>query len=164
MPSTYTPIATTTLGSTTSTVTLSSISAAYTDLILVMAGKNTANADDIALRFNSDTGTNYSRTYLYGDGSSASSGRGSTMNGMAIPGYIAASNDFNSIVQINNYSNTTTNKTGIARGNAAASGTWAAVGLWRSTAAINSITIYFYNGSASFLSGSTFTLYGVKSA
>jgi len=61
-----------------------------------------------------------------------------------------------------NYSNTTTNKTVIGRHNGA-SGPVASVGLWRNTAAINSIRIS--NSSAvNFTIGSTFSLYGIKAA
>ena len=38
--STYTPIATTTLGSAQADVTFSSISGSYTDLVLIIGGKN----------------------------------------------------------------------------------------------------------------------------
>jgi hypothetical protein len=69
------------------------------------------------------------------------------------------------IMQIMNYSNATTNKTVIARQNTggSASGAAAHVGLWRNTAAITAITIICYNG-INFVSGSTFTLYGIKAA
>jgi hypothetical protein len=59
-----------------------------------------------------------------------------------------------------NYSNSTTYKTILGRSNAATSGTSAAVGLWRSTSAINSIEI----GTVSFTAGSTFSLYGIAAA
>ena len=59
-----------------------------------------------------------------------------------------------------NYSNTTTNKTVILRNNYPAVATWAVVGLWQNTAAINEISLY--PEVASWLSGSTFTLYGIK--
>ena len=64
-----------------------------------------------------------------------------------------------------NYSNTTTNKTVLARGNNASDasypGTEAFVGLWRSTAAINRID--FSSNSKTWNAG-TFTLYGIKAA
>jgi len=79
MPSTYTPIATTTLGSAASSVTFSSISGAYTDLVLVGAGTLASNLY-LNVKFNNDTGSNYSRTELYGDGSSAASYRESNQS------------------------------------------------------------------------------------
>lgn len=69
-----------------------------------------------------------------------------------------------SIIQINNYSNSTTYKTAFMRTNTASTyGTvFAIVGLWRSTAAITSITLTPDAGS--FATGSTFSLYGIAAA
>lgn len=163
MPSTYTPIATTTLGSAASSVTFSSISGAYTDLIIVTnTQRETTGSGPVGFsaRFNGDTGTNYSNTALLGDGSSASSSRDTNQTGVFV--LLAPDSQWgNSIIQINNYSNTTTNKTTLTRINATTNYAGAFVGLWRSTAAINSITFY---GSVNIKAGSTFTLYGVKSA
>lgn len=154
---TYTPLATTTLSSAASTVTFSSISGSYTDLVLVIAGTaNTTTAFDVT--FNSDTGSNYSATRLTGNGSTATSIRSTSGTNMPL-GYITTTQSV-SVIQIMNYSNTTTFKTAIARGNAADTLTNAIVGLWRSTSAITSIS--FAGGS--FQPGSTFTLYGIAAA
>ena len=59
-----------------------------------------------------------------------------------------------------NYANTTTFKTYLARYNATSTQLSDEVALWRSTAAINSITLTAV--SANFNAGSTFTLYGIK--
>ncbi len=170
MPSTYTPIATTTLGSNQSSVTFSSISGAYTDLILIVVSKDgSSTGQDISIQFNSDTGSNYSFTYLYGNGTSAASGRASN-NTAARLGYFTTrgtTDGYNAIAQIMNYSNTTTNKTMITRSNSLSSntsypGAETIVNLWRNTAAITSVVLS--SGTSSFATGSTFTLYGVKSA
>ena len=65
MATTYTPIATTTLGSGQTSVTFSSISGTYTDLILIASASNTGGATNIRLQFNGDTATNYSSTRIY---------------------------------------------------------------------------------------------------
>jgi hypothetical protein len=69
-------------------------------------------------------------------------------------------------LQFMNYSNTTTFKTMLARGSAADSTSGQAVSawanLWRSTSAINQIRVN--PGTQTWAIGSTFTLYGVKSA
>jgi hypothetical protein len=159
---TYTQIATTTLSSAQSSVTFSSISGSYTDLVLVTNGKMSAgSAVNNKITFNSDTGTNYSRTYVYGDGSSALSGRDSSQDNLGFI-YWSSTNPSTTIIQIQNYSNTTTYKTALAR--TSESGVAAAyVGLWRSTSAITSITIT--RGSTNdFASGSTFSLYGITAA
>lgn len=165
MASTYTPIATTTASGSSSSVTFSGISGSYTDLVLVINAKGASNSN-LRLQFNSDTGSNYSRTALTGNGSSASSSRVSNFASIAIDanGYLSTSDfSYNSITNINNYSNSTTYKTTLTRANAASTGTDATVGLWRSTSAITAITI-FTNDSGNYASGSTFTLYGVKAA
>jgi len=165
MALTYEKIASTTLSSTQSTVTFSSISNSYTDLVLVMNPiSNTTSGSYPYLRFNGDSGTNYSRTMMQGTGSAAQSDKSSNSS----EGYFIYGNQvttdaaFNAIVNIQNYSNTTTNKTFLSRTNVASDRTEALVGLWRSTSAITSITIYC--GSNSFVSGSTFTLYGILKA
>ena len=157
MPSTYTPIATTTLGSAASTVTFSSISSAYTDLILVVQGAM-ATAGGNYIQVNGDTGNNYSVTFIYGDGSSAVSTRAA--NSPSASAFYLNTGQSNAILQFMNYSNTTTNKTFLSRGNSS-DFVSARVSLWRSTAAINSITV---GSTFNYNVGSTFTLYGVKSA
>ena len=170
--STYTPLATTTLGSSQATITFSSISASYTDLILVIAGRSTRSAsiDDSRLQINSDSGSNYSNTHLYGDGSSAGSDRfsGSTYGnaGFWFPGATTTSGIYSATtVQFQNYSNTTTYKSWIVddknRSNLAAL-PGASVGLWRSTSAINRLDLSL--GVGSWATGSTFTLYGIAAA
>lgn len=163
MPSTYTPIATTTLGSATNNITFSSISGSYTDLILVAnIGVSVATANTF-IRFNSDSGSNYSFTQLRGNGSSATSHRLSNQTRLNTD-YDGFSTSLNAniIIQIQNYSNTTTNKTALIRTNEPAYSTVATVGLWRNTSAITSI--FFSVDTHNFIVGSTFTLYGVKSA
>lgn len=163
MAITYTPIATSTATGSTSSLTFSSIPSTYTDLVLIIAGSDTSIGSNTLAQFNSDTGTNYSQTRLYGDGTSAASDRVSN-DVKIIVGRLAASGGVaNGIAHIMNYSNTTTYKTSISRSNNAASISAAVVGLWRSVSAITSIYLYTSNGS-NFTSGSTFTLYGIKSA
>jgi hypothetical protein len=163
--STYTPIATTTLGSNQTSYTFSSIPSTYTDLVLVVVGKMVSGAYDTALRFNGDTGTNYSRTVLTGDGSVAASGRSTSTNVMYIDANGVKDTTFNSndIIHIMNYANTTTYKTAISRSNNAATGVDASVGLWRNTAAITSVEVLAFS-SGTWATGSTFTLYGIAAA
>jgi hypothetical protein len=161
---TYFPIATNTLGSATSSVTFSSISGSYTDLFIVINSGSTTSGQDIRCRFNSDSGSNYSFTYLTGNGSSASSGRATSQTFMPLDynGYLSGSIATTTIINCMNYSNSTTYKTILGRFNTAAFGTDAAVGLWRSTSAITSIE--FLTSASTFLAGSTFTLYGIAAA
>ena len=161
---TYTPIATTTLGSAQASVTFSSIPSTYTDLILILkTGEDTTSDGNTFVQFNSDTSTNYSMTQLFGDGSSASSARNTSQVKTGIyTNYGAGANTYGTgIAHIMNYANTTTYKTMISRGNNE-TGTIARIHLWRSTSAINSI--YMFLNSGNFKAGSMFTLYGILAA
>jgi len=162
MTATYEKIATNTLSSAAATITFSSIPATYTDLVLVTSGNSTAANVYESLQVNGDTGSNYSRTYLSGDGSITDSGRNNSQTYFRFDAYsrVSATGRNINIININNYSNSTTYKTFLARSNNAALGVDAVVGLWRSTAAITSITIFMDINN--WTSGSTFTLYGIK--
>jgi len=166
MPTTYEPIATTTLGSAAATVTFSSIPATYTDLVLVSIATTSVGGRDYNLRFNSDAGSNYSFTVLAGSGSAASSARGTNTGSTGL--YIVAGTSTSTpgvvISNIMNYSNTTTYKTVIQRGNEPGGEVCSGVALWRSTSAISTIAITASTGSGNWNTGSTFTLYGIKSA
>ena len=158
MTATYEKIATTTLGSAQASTTFSTISGAYTDLVLIVAGVTTSGTEAVAVQVNGDTGSNYSRTVLLGNGSAASSSRASNQTSAGL-GVIDSASQGNTIYHFMNYSNTTTYKTFIARGNVASEQARAAVGLWRDTSAITSITVLV---GTTFASGCTFTLYGIK--
>ena len=164
LPSTLTPIATNTLASSSSTVTFSNIPQGYTDLVIVTNASGNDGA--ICIRINSDTGTNYSSTQIRGNGTSATSNRAS--NGTYIGGTsnfsVTAGTLQTAVWNIQNYSNTTTYKTVIFRDGMASHITGATVGLWRSTAAITSLTLSPEFGAQVFYIGSTFTIYGVKAA
>ena len=162
---TYEPIATTTLGSNQASVTFSSISGSYTDLILIINTKGTSANSYPRFQFNSDTSSVYSRTALSGTGCAAQSGRDTNINAI-VPEFNTANQssefNFNFICHIMNYSNTSTYKTVLSRSNNANNGVDAIVSLWRSTSAINSIYIALDTGS--YVTGSTFTLYGITAA
>ena len=162
MPATYEKIEAKTLASATSSVSFTTIPATYTDLVLVVDYDSSSTIiANIYLRFNGDTGSNYSFTYLQGTGSAAQSGRSSNTTAIEA-GYQAATGRSNILVQVQNYSNSTTNKTALSRHNNPASVVQAYVGLWRNTAAITSLSLTCSNQS--FTTGSTFTLYGIKAA
>jgi hypothetical protein len=154
-----------TLPSAQTDVTLSSIPATYTDLVLVINAGSSAGAD-ANFRLNGDTGSNYSRTVMTGNGSTAVSSRTTNalvgrFNFNAYPN--GGAGDTIIIANFANYSSTTVNKSVISRANNAGLGTDAIMNLWRNTAAINSILI-LSTSAATFVAGSTFTLYGIKAA
>jgi hypothetical protein len=164
--STYTPIATTTLGSTSTSVTFSSLGS-YTDLRLVTQVQATSGAYDITYRFNSDTGSNYSRTILTGNGTTAASYRSSNATYLRpnVDAVVNSSTWQFVTTDIMNYSNSTTYKTTLSRvNNGSTPAVEATVGLWRSTSAITSIIVQLDVGAGTFQTGSTFTLYGISAA
>ena len=157
---TYTQIASTTLGSASASVTFSSIPSTYTDLVLVVNGAGSSGStSNILVQVNGDTAGNYSWTRLLGDGTSASSSRASTQG--AIGTGDTSTDRFVNIINFQNYANTTTNKTTLARSNSQ-SYVSTYVGLWRSTAAINQI-VYYISGQ-NLASGTTASLYGTTAA
>jgi hypothetical protein len=155
---TYEAIATQTLGSAAASVTFSSIPGTYTDLVIVVNGTNTAN-NNLNTQFNGDTGTNYSRTIMYGAAGTAVSARDTSATGIALTYFEGRTM---SVYSIMNYANTTTYKTALSRTNAPVIAVTAVVGLWRSTAAINSITLTSVAGTMDI--GTTLSIYGIKAA
>lgn len=160
MTATYDCIATTTLGSDAASITFSNISGSYTDLVVVMNGRNASQNDNWRFTLNDDNGSTYSYTSLVGNGSTASSSRSPNANPMYIGG-ISTGNIGTNIAHINNYSNTTTFKTVISRSGAADNNASAWVNMWRSTNAITKIKIDC--GTGNLASGTSATIYGIKS-
>jgi hypothetical protein len=160
MAITYEPIQTYSASGSQNTITFNPIAGTYTDLVLVIAG-NTASITT-ALRFNNDTGSNYSRTILRGNGTTASSTRQTAQSYLAIDGSVSQPLE-NTIVSIQNYVNGSTYKTSIMRSNNAGAGIDAVVGLWSNTAAITRLDVLSAGGT-NYTAGTNFTLYGIKAA
>jgi len=166
---TYTPIASFTVSTAQASYTFSSISGIYTDLVLIASVQLSASGQSFLYQYNGDNNTNYSLTILKGNGTSATSDRRSSINYQLAAGWDAGlpssgSSYATAIININNYSNTTTYKTSICRGSNAAGGdVTSTVCLWRNTVAINSITCYS-GASANLAAGTTLALYGITAA
>jgi len=161
---TYEPIQTQTLSSNSATVTFNSISQAYTDLRLIISAKTVSSGAQISATINGDSGSNYSRTILWGSGSSAGSNRDTSATSWNMDYYgVVTTGQFNTnITDLMSYSNTNVYKTMITRAGNSSNGLEAQVALWRNTAAITSITLNI--GGGGFATGSTFTLYGIANA
>lgn len=153
----------TTSGSAAS-VTFSSISGSFTDLILV-ATFSTSASENMYMRFNGDTATNYQgATYSsnnttlagnkYNNQSYMNPGWYTWPGGGTIQGLI--------ICNIMSYANTSVFKSVIGR-SGSNNGVEHTCNIWKSTAAITSILCY-PSGAATFVNGSTFALYGIKAA
>lgn len=166
MTATYDPIATTTLGSAASTITFSSIPNTFTDLRLVLFGV-TLNATGTynQIRFNNDTGTNYSWTQLLGNGSAAQSSRGTSTATLYLNDTdTSGANPYLQTVDLFSYAGST-NKTILSETSMDRNGggiVGRVVGLWRNTTAINRIDLVV-NAGNQYQAGTTATLYGIKS-
>jgi hypothetical protein len=165
----YESIATVTVGAGGSaTIDLTSIPSTYKHLQLRVIAKTSRTSDIIdgmGIRFNSDTGSNYSQHWVEGNGSTASA-VGYASQGRGWIGFSGAStaNTFSAnVVDILDYANTNKYKTirtlyGIDANGSGRTGLVSS--LWLSTSAISSITILpDYN---SYVQYSTFALYGIR--
>ena len=167
---TYTLISSNVLSSSAASVTFSAIPATYTDLVVrASVRSDRANTqDDVRITFNSTT-TNYSYTYLRGSGSAAITSNVNTDPWTwfgNIDAANATSNTFaNGELYIPSYTVSQNKPAGAIMAmedNATAAFITANANLWRNTAAITSIT--FGLGFGSFVSGSSFYLYGISNA
>ena len=160
--STYIPIASQTAGGSVSSITFSSIPQGHTDLVLVFTGSVTSGSGDLGLRFNSDTGSNYSTTWLSSQ-ASGTSGKSTSATSITATEYSYLDNVRSTLTTINllNYSNNTTHKSLLTRSGKTGYGVEAKVGRWRNTDAITSITAFTTGSNPNFTSGSTFSLYGI---
>jgi pantothenate kinase len=167
MPTTYEPIQTYTLGTAAATITFSSIPATYTDLRLVVVATSTSSATNFQIQFNSDTATNYSSTYLNGNGAAASSGRNTSAANIQFTDVTATSTTIPQMYTMDIFSYAgSTFKTALGTSSQDYNGSGSSaslVGLWRSTSAINALLIKT-SGAPTFSIGTTATLYGIKNA
>jgi hypothetical protein len=161
----YQSIATVTVGSGGSaTITFGSIPSTYKHL-QVRAIAYASSAGNMQGQFNSDTGSNYARHYMYGDGASTAAGADANISYVNF-GYVpSSSNYFSAVVtDILDYTSTSKNKTVRTLTGYDANGSGLMIlysGLWFATpAAITSITITPQSGT--FSQYSHFALYGIK--
>jgi hypothetical protein len=168
----YESIATVTVGGGGSaTVTFSSIPSTYTHLQIRGIGRTNraSTRDQIAVRFNSDSGANYSTHELNGDGSTATAlattSYTSIEYGFGVGAASATSGIFGGgVIDVLDYANTNKNTTMRSLGGVDTNGAGKVMlgsGAWYNTAAVTSVTILSSTGS-SFVQYSSFALYGIK--
>jgi len=171
--SSYESIATVTASGGETSLSFSGISSNFKHLQIRGITRDTHTSGlvrSLHMRFNSDTGSNYARHYLTGNGSAASAGGTASSTFMSLwacaPDDGSTSNIFGGIVvDILDYGSTTKYKTlrGFTGADLNGSGNSNIVsGLWMSTNAISSIQIIAE--AVAFKAGSTFALYGIKEA
>jgi hypothetical protein len=170
MAVTYEPIATTTLGSASATITFNSIPATYTDLRLVFFGKEVENSSITKrLRFNSDSGNNYSHVTITADPANRYTTAESGGSGMRLASQqIGDSSTYFVLITVDILSYTgsqlKTTMIEVASNDTDNTGyVQKGLGLWNDTSAITSITLLFLN-SSTWQAGSTATLYGITAA
>lgn len=161
--STYELISTTTLSSNTSTVTLDSIPATYTDLVIV-GNYKVVNGGGVgfSLRFNGDTGNNYEWMGYYANGSAHNANYAQPYSMIYLS--IALNTDFTTTVaHVQNYATTGTYRPILCHsGNISYNSAYA--GSWNNTIdAITAINLVC-DGGSNILSGSKFSLYGILKA
>ena len=172
IPNSFESIATVTVGSGgSSSVTFTSIPSTYTHLQIRCNMQETqagTDWDNFTARFNSDSGSNYTRHYLEGNGASVTAyGLGSRT--YAFLGMVSRSGAGSSIFGVNiidilNYADTNKYKTirslsGFDRNGGGSVGLFSSA--WLSTTAISSIVLTSDSGS-NFSQYSSFALYGIK--
>ena len=163
-------ISTVSLNSSQATIEFTSIPATYTHLQLRFIARGSYGSDSgVHIRFNSDTGSNYSRHRVYGENTTAGSD-GSDNNTEMVAGKIGnVSNIFGAaIIDILDYANTNKYKTirGLVGHDRNASGgiVLLASGNWRNTNAVTSILLRLddYSLGGEWQQYSQFSLYGIK--
>jgi hypothetical protein len=175
----YESIATVTVGSGgQSTVEFTSIPSTYTHLQIRYIGltnRATFGIDDLNMRLNSDTGSNYSSHRLYGNGATASSDASgpsaTSMVGISYSGTTVSSYPGTAVIDILDYANTSKAKTVRSLSGIDVNGLIGGVpgymfftsGAWYNTSAITSISLYS-STSSNFQQYSQFALYGIKGA
>lgn len=154
---TYTPIATTTITSATTSVVFNSIPQTYTDLRVVVQGVAAGSNTSTYLRFNGDTTSSYSGVYLYQNGA------GSALFGSMSVVFMGGLFDTQSmsIADVFNYSTSGVYKPTISKWNHPNSQVLYDVCTWRKPDAITQITVL---ADAQMAVGTNISIYGIKAA
>ena len=162
----YTLIQTVTLTSDQNTVTFSSIPATFDDLVIVSSVRNSAgNNNNTRVRFNGDTGSNYSSRLLYGTGSGVASYSETTTSFYAAehpPSTYTANTFGNAAFYIPNYRSSVAKSMSadsVVENNATASWQQISAHLWNQTSAITSVSLF--PAGNNFATNSSFSLYGI---
>jgi hypothetical protein len=169
MALTYEPIATTTLATATTTITLSSIPQTYTDLRVVMVTASAgASGGDRGVQFNGNTGSVYAEAAIYGEGTTAGTSRYANNSRFYLnywgTTYIANRQLFT--LDIFAYTNASVFKTVLIGMNQDQNGSGRIerhAALFGSTAAVTSISFVNISGDG-YAAGTTVTIYGIKAA
>lgn len=163
MATALTPLANLTLGSSAASVTFSSISGSYRDLLLVGQFSATASTSTAYIEFNGVANFCSSVT-MAGNGTSIYSANNSGPDAQAALGQWTGTTNtsLNHALSVNflDYAQTDKHKSVLYRNSASAAGAEAGCIRFASTSALSSFRIFL--NSSTFIAGSTFALYGVS--
>jgi hypothetical protein len=156
------------LGSAAASVTFSGLAtyaSTYKHLQVRMATRTDGSIFEGYVRLNGDTGSNYAYHQLVGTGSSVVSGAATSITGFSMFANAVSTSPANSfgisVFDLLDAYSTTKNTTGRALLGIGAEFVYLRSGLWLNTAAITSIQ-FLINGSGNFVTGSRFSLYGIR--
>jgi hypothetical protein len=154
-----------------SSIEFTSIPQTYKHLQIrgIARAANAADFNDMRVRFNSDSGSNYSAHQLFGDGGSAQTNSEANETNMYFIYSTAASSGASifasGIMDIVDYTDTNKYKTQRSLHGSDRNGSGYSIlrsGHWRSFSAITSITLFYPAGPSNFVQYSSFALYGLN--
>ena len=168
MAVTYDVIQTQTLSSDQGSIAFASIPSSYTDLVILGSMKFASAGNDVGIRFNTDSGSNYFNQQSVSEGTSLPANQETTATGIRTLNNMSSTFDNAFEINIANYSSSSIPKSLYSRwftGTNVGNTSWGVFGGgWTSTAAINRVDLYKYDGAGSIAAGSTFTLIGIAKA
>lgn len=165
MPTTYEPIATTTLSSSNQQIEFTNITSAYTDLLMIVTPKTTSGTAQVCFLINGDSGSNYSFTRIGATGTGTQGidhPNPVAFGQLSWYGYMGPSEGQSIQAHFMNYTSTNMFKTIMTRNSNPAYGIGANINTWKNNSAITAIRIY--SDTEPFASGTRATLYGIKAA
>lgn len=173
--STYTPLYSTTTGSTVTEISVDVSSFTdYTDLIIYMFPfAEVGDNNGLRVRFNNDTGSNYSINYTWGkNGTATPTGYDSNQDidvdsiataWMIAPGTTAASTPTTMYMELFSYRNTSLHKNMLIKARKTNSTAEFNAARWKSTSAITSIQFRTSAGASNRLvAGTKIAIWGIK--
>ena len=147
------------------TASFTSIPSTYTHLQIRSMCFAVNDDENLYIRFNSDSGSNYARHYLEGNGATASASATAPDTGGVFSNTSNGTSPYIAVCDILDYAKTNKNTTIRALSGRDRNGSGSIAlrsSVWLNTAAVTSITILAGSGNLS--SGSQFALYGINGA
>jgi hypothetical protein len=163
MPKTYDTISLTTIPSATNSVTIGSIPSTYTDIVVKFWSPNTSGSgENYAMRFNGDTGANYS---VVRDLSNNPFATGDVVNNATYVIGILGNSTYSTVAtwDILGYSSNKF-KLILHKGSTYSQRTDMVGATWANTTAINSITIFQTGGTYTMPAGTKISIHGILRA